>query len=179
MGWLKGCPILLYLMYNNLFAMEEIWKDIPGYEGLYQVSNLGRVKSFDRYVEYDNGRGIHYHKGRFIKPSISPGGYRIIGLYKEKVRRSAKVSRLVAEAFIPNPDNLPIVNHKDENKTNDTVENLEWCDIKYNTNYGTGIERMVNTKYHNGVYKHMDLKGLRTSNINLYRKILREKSRDK
>lgn len=105
--------------------MEEIWKEIQDYPG-YKVSNLGRV--------------MNKH-GRIMKPSNHKQGYKLIGLKKDKKLYCRQVHRLVALAFIPNPDNLPQVNHKDECKTNNCVDNLEWCDAKYNINYGTGIQR--------------------------------------
>lgn len=105
--------------------MEEIWKSIPGFED-YTVSNLGRV--------------MNKH-GRIMKLSNHKQGYKLIGLKKDKKLYCRQVHRLVALAFIPNPDNLPQVNHKDECKTNNCVDNLEWCDAKYNINYGTGIQR--------------------------------------
>ena len=110
--------------------MNEEWRDIEGYEGLYQVSNLGRVRSL-------NCRG---HKGciGILTPRLDGKGYEMVALYKEGKARNTKVHRLVAQAFIPNPNNYPQVNHKDENKTNNIVENLEWCTGKYNSNYGTG-----------------------------------------
>lgn len=119
--------------------MEEIWKDIDGYEGLYQVSNIGRVRSLTR-----NRRGRNNApnpiQGRILKQHIC-FGYCYISLCKNRKYKGFRVHRLVATAFIPNPDNLPQVNHKDENKTNNCVDNLEWCDGKYNVNYGTGTER--------------------------------------
>lgn len=102
--------------------MEEIWKDIEGYEGLYQVSNMGRVKSLKNDI--------------ILKPYILRG-YEKVLLYKNKKRKHFQIHRLVAMAFIPNPDNKPQVNHKDENKTNNCVDNLEWCTGHYNHNYGT------------------------------------------
>ena len=107
--------------------MEE-WKDIKGYEGLYQISNKGRVKSL-------------YNKGKILTPGKDKDGYSIVSLYKNKIKKTNKVHRLVAQAFLSNPDNLPQVNHKDENKLNNCVENLEWCSVEYNINYGTRNER--------------------------------------
>ena len=101
--------------------MKEIWKEIKDYEGLYQVSNLGRVKS----------------STKILKNRLSKRGYYIVTLYKNGKSTTKWVHRLVAEAFIPNPDNLPQVNHKDEDKLNNRVDNLEWCTAKYNCNYGT------------------------------------------
>lgn len=108
--------------------MEEIWKDVKGYEGLYQVSNLGRIKSFNY---------MNTGKEKILKNRLDKGGYYSIVLYKNGKYINKKVHRLVAEAFIPNLDNLPQVNHKDENKLNNRVDNLEWCTAKYNNNYGT------------------------------------------
>lgn len=121
--------------------MKEVWKDIAGYEGMYQISNLGRVKSLDRYVDY--GYSSAYRKGRVLKEGKATGGYLQVELWKNKKTIQGLIHRLVAEAFIPNPDNLPQVNHKDENKQNNRVDNLEWCTSKDNINYGTGIKRRV------------------------------------
>lgn len=118
----------------------EIWKPIKGYEGYYQVSNLGNVRSLDRIVTYSNNK-IYLYKSRIRKPYKDRGGYLTCDLRKNSKGKNAKVHRLVAEAFIPNPNNLPQVNHRDEDKTNNHVENLEWCDGKYNVNYGTAIQR--------------------------------------
>ena len=115
--------------------MEEIWKDIEGYEGLYQVSNLGRVKSFPR-------KGTHTTKERILKLTKSNKNYVIVILKNNYIQKAKSVHRLVAEAFIPNPNNLPQVNHKDENKLNNKVDNLEWCDNIYNCNYGTRNKRL-------------------------------------
>lgn len=101
--------------------MEEIWKSIPEFED-YTVSNLGRV--------------MNKH-GRIMKPSNHKQGYKLIGLKKDKKLYCRYVHRLVALAFIPNPDNLPQVNHKDECRNNNCVDNLEWCTSGYNINYGT------------------------------------------
>lgn len=119
--------------------MVEIWKDIVGYEGLYQVSNLGRVKSLG------NGK-THNSKERILKARKETNGYLRITLTKDGKQKKYTIHRLVATAFIPNPDNLPIVNHKDEDKLNNRIENLEWCDAKYNINYGTHIQRQVESQ---------------------------------
>lgn len=124
--------------------MEEIWKDIAGYEGLYQVSNLGRVKSLDRTVQYfRNGKlETKIFKSKIMKQNYTSAGYLMIYLRKDGKDKYNAVHRLVAQAFIPNPNNLPCVNHKDEVKDNNSVNNLEWCTHIYNCNYGTAIERM-------------------------------------
>lgn len=122
---------------------NEIWKDIEGYTGLYQVSNLGRIKSLPRTI----ASGIYYSNIRttdeIIKSTtVSNAGYELVALYKGNKEKRFTVHRLVAEAFIPNPHNLPQVNHKDENKLNNNCGNLEWCTRKYNANYGTSRQRL-------------------------------------
>ena len=112
--------------------MEEIWKDKKDYEGLYQVSNLGRAKSLI------NNKGQYREK--ILKHNIR-NGYPSVTLCKNKKLKSFTIHRLVAEAFIPNPNNLPCVNHKDENRLNNFFNNLEWCTYSYNINYGTGLKR--------------------------------------
>lgn len=99
----------------------EEWKSVTGYEELYEVSNLGRV------------RNIKTHK--LVMQSVVVSGYKRVTLYKENKSKTKLVHRLVAEAFLPNPNNLMIVNHKDENKLNNVVTNLEWCTQSYNTTY--------------------------------------------
>ena len=123
--------------------MEEIWKDIEGFENLYQVSNLGRVRSLDHYVKNGHGRRIVH--GKILKPFKSSHGYLFVALGKNAKHRS--VHRLVASAFIQNPNNFPDVNHKDENKSNNVYTNLEWCNHSYNALYGTCQERL--RKYKN------------------------------
>ncbi len=118
----------------------EIWKTIPGYEA-YEVSNHGRVKS-------------HYSKrDRILKPMTNAGkynGYLCVSLFDSKGRmRKVKVHRLVAEAFIPNPNGYAFINHKDEDKTNNNVGNLEWCTKLYNNTYGTARQRSVETRRKN------------------------------
>lgn len=109
--------------------IEEIWKDIEGFEGLYQVSTHGNVRS------------KHSGEWKLLKPVINQYGYRQFGLHKNGKQKPDRGHRLVAKAFLPNPDNLPQINHIDEDKTNDCVDNLEWCTPKHNVNHGTRNER--------------------------------------
>ena len=120
--------------------MEEIWKPIPNYEGLYEVSNMGRVKSLGKTV-LRKGVYVHYH-GKIISQNIVKG-YMQVMLSKNNKQVNAKVHRLVAIAFIPNDDpvNKTTVNHKNEDKLDNRVENLEWMSIADNTNYGTRNKR--------------------------------------
>lgn len=108
---------------------KEEWKDCLGYENLYQVNKKGDIRS------------CHNGKWHILSAGISKRGYRHFLFHKDGKRKNVRGCRLVAEAFIPNPDNLPFVNHKDENPANDCVENLEWCTAKYNNNYGTARQR--------------------------------------
>ena len=118
--------------------MEEIWKPIEGYEGLYEVSSYGRIKSLERYRS--NNGGIQLIKERIMKP-LDYNGYKNVVLWKNGSKKKEYVHRLVAKAFLPNPDNLKEVNHRDENPSNNMVENIEWCDHQYNMIYGTARER--------------------------------------
>lgn len=110
---------------------NEIWKNVDGYSN-YQVSNFGKVKS----LNYNRTL-----KENILKLSTKKTGYQQVSLNKNGKQYFKSVHRLVAQAFIPNPDNLPQVNHKNEIKTDNRAENLEWCTAKYNRNYGTSIER--------------------------------------
>lgn len=130
---------------------EEIWKDIDGYKGFYQVSNKGRVRSVDRTIKWRHN-SFQYRKGRILAPTIDTAGYYVVGLHKESVGKIYIVHRLVAEAFIPNPDNFPIINHKDENKLNNVVENLEWCTYSYNTKYNDCMTKRIATRNKNNSY---------------------------
>ena len=120
----------------------EIWKDYKDYEGLYQASNLGRLRSLDRWVKSKSG-SVRLCKGKILKLCTDKYGYLKVSLYKNNKVKTYYVHRLVAEAFIPNPENLPEVNHKDENKLNNNAENLEWCDREYNCNFGTRNEKVA------------------------------------
>lgn len=132
--------------------MIEVWRDINGYESYYQVSNLGRVRSLDKMQNYNGS--VRIHEGRVLKPSSDGKGYYIVSLSKNNKAVTKTIHRLVALAFMPNPNNLPHINHKDECKTNNFVfinndgtineekSNLEWCTASYNVNYGNAaVER--------------------------------------
>lgn len=121
--------------------IKEIWKPISGFEGLYEVSNLGRIKS------------IIFKKHKIMKPQKNNCGYLIAHLRKNNRLYQLLVHRIVAKTFIANPDNLPEVNHLDESKTNNAAANLEWCTHAYNINYGTRGARQSATRRKNSVYK--------------------------
>lgn len=114
--------------------VQEIWKDVVGYEGLYQVSNIGRVRSINF-----KGSGCT----RIRKQDISNNGYARVDLWKDRNGKHFLVHRLVASAFIPNDNNLPEVNHKNECQLDNRVENLEWCDRRYNLCYGTRVRKVL------------------------------------
>lgn len=120
--------------------MDEIWKDVLGYEGKYQVSNLGRVKSLERRCKSkDYTRRV---PGKIRAQTLDTYGYPIVSLNLDGKKKTRTIHRLVAEAFIPNPNNYSEINHKDENKQNNAVENLEWCTTQYNSSYGTRVDRI-------------------------------------
>lgn len=125
----------------------EIWKDIPGYEGMYQVSSLGRVKSLPRQVWSPNNHTYMNWPGRILKPGKQGRRVKYLGvsLCKNGTAKRFLVHRLVAVAFLPNPDNLPWINHKDLNGLNNCVDNLEWCDPPYNNSYADRVERARET----------------------------------
>lgn len=115
--------------------MEEIWKNIEGYEGYYQISSTGKIKSL-KY--HDLKRKIP----KIIKWRITNKGYAQIILSVNNIQKRYSIHRLVALHFIPNPNNYPCVNHKDENPLNNNITNLEWCTYSYNTNYGNCISKI-------------------------------------
>lgn len=125
--------------------MEEIWKAIEGYEGKYEVSNLGRVRSLDRKVATVHS-AMRTIKGKTLVPWTDKYGYLHVNLWCECKMKSQMVHRLVAGAFIPNPDNMPEVNHKDEDKQNNRADNLEWCNTRYNINYGNRSHKVSQTR---------------------------------
>ena len=126
-------------------------KDIPGYEGLYGVTKDGKVYSF--------------RTKKFLKPAVDKGGYLYVCLTNNKTKKTYLSHRLVALTYIPNPNNYPQVNHKDENKQNNHVSNLEWCTNKYNINYGTGIQRRSNTLKGENNYNSKKVRCIETGQI--------------
>lgn len=125
--------------------MIELWKECPGYEGRYMVSSFGRVKRQAYSIVYVNGRE-HFYEEEILKPQLTKQGYYRIELVSPSGKPKKEfVHRLVALAFIENPERLPFVNHKDENPQNNYVGNLEWCTPYYNTHYGTRNERIAAT----------------------------------
>ena len=134
---------------------QEIWKDIEGYEGKYQVSNYGNVRS----LMYHNAKGIK--RISLLKPATDNRGYFRCALSKNNILKTYKVHRLVAQAFIPNPNNYPQINHLDGNKKNNNAENLEWCTnsvnqihaYSHNLNQGSrGKGTIIGVTYPNGNY---------------------------
>ena len=120
--------------------MQEIWKDIKDYEGFYQVSNLGRIKSLERIVM---GRWKPIKIKEKILVAVNKKRYLRVHLSKNNKKKLYSIHRLVAEAFIPNPNNYNEINHKDENILNNCVDNLEWCSRSYNINYGTRTQKTI------------------------------------
>lgn len=128
---------------------KEEWADIPGYEGLYRISTYGRIIAKPRkrtYVDKDGNEKVRYYEHRFIEPKSDKNEYKHVSLCDaQENSKRFPIHRLVAMAFVPNPDNLPIVNHKDENKSNNHADNLEWCTNEYNITYGTAVARRIAT----------------------------------
>lgn len=123
--------------------MEQVfeqWKDIAGYEGIYQVSSLGKVRSLDRKVRTCHN-SFRTSKGRLLAQRFQKNGYAVVSLYKNGKANTCRVHRLVASAFVGNPFGYDEVNHIDENKRNNSSNNLEWCTRSYNCSYGSGLSK--------------------------------------
>lgn len=127
--------------------MNEIWLPVEGYEEFYEVSSLGRIRSLDRVFIDKCGNEKHL-TGRILKQNHGTNGYLSVQFSVNDVKQRRMVHRVVAKAFIPNPENLPEVNHKDEDKYNNRIDNLEWCDRHYNNCYGTKIRRSMSKMRH-------------------------------
>ena len=129
---------------------NRIWKDIPEYEGLYQVSNFGEVKSLPKIRNIFNT--YYFSKEKILKHALNDSGYKIVVLAKNKKAKTLRVHRLVALAFIDNFENKPQVNHKDGNKLNNNVNNLEWCTNGENEKhaYKLGLKKLNNGCFKKG-----------------------------
>lgn len=128
---------------NENEMREEVWRDIKGYEGLYQVSNMGRIKRLERTF-FDKSGHKQHPKERILKPKTEQNGYlRVILCNGSGKRKTLLVHRLVCEAFHENSENKPYVNHIDENKANNKASNLEWCTVTENINHGTHNARVA------------------------------------
>lgn len=123
----------------------EIWKDIKGYEGLYQVSNLGNVLSLEKYIKTHNEERMQYRPSKLLKQHKNQFGYMKVWLWKDGKRKEFAVHRLVADAFIDNPNNKPCVNHLDNIRDHNSVDNLEWCTYKENSQWAEIQGRRVFT----------------------------------
>jgi len=147
---------------------EEIWLPVSGYEEIYRVSNLGRVKSIDHFVLVSSGRN-RIQKGRMIKADISSKGYTQVSLSKNKSKFHTGVHRLVAIAFIENNNDKPQVNHIDGNKQNNRVENLEWCTNQENQIHAVSnnlISHNTSDKHHMSKLTNTDVRHARYFNKN-------------
>lgn len=137
-------------MYELSMALRyapEVFVDIPGHEGYYQVSNYGNVRSLDRVIKEKTAK-TQTLKGRILKPRINRGGYYYVGLRKNGTKATFAIHQLVAQAFLDNPDNKPIVNHINGIKTDNNVNNLEWATYSENLShaYNTGLRTSVSSK---------------------------------
>ena len=151
--------------------IDEIWKDIPDYEGLYQVSNLGRIKRLEHKRKNNLINTDSTYKEHILKPAKQTSEYMYIVLCKNGKTKGFRVHRLVAQTFIPNPENKPQVNHIDTNKSNNNVNNLEWC---------SRSENMIHAYSHNLINSHTEKKRIsQLNNIKIAREYLRRKNNAK
>lgn len=142
--------------------MKEIWKDIPGYEGLYQASNFGRIRSLDRTIVRGASRTRGPYKaklkGKVLAPANGVQGYLVVPLGKNSP--SCRVHRLIAKAFLPNPENKPMVNHIDGDVKNNRVDNLEWCTSQENQIHARDV---LHRKF--GAYNNKPVKCIETGEV--------------
>lgn len=143
---------------------KEVWKDIKGYERVYQVSNFGMVKSLERKEFMARNNCYRVRKEKVLKPDIDKQGYEKVCLYKNGKSKNIFVHRLVAIAFVKNPNKHPIINHIDEVPLNNHVSNLEWCTHSYNSTYRGAKERNLKN-----VWKEIQSTNVKTGEIKLYR----------
>lgn len=142
---------------------KEEWEDIKGYEGIYKISNLGKVKSLERVTKIPNS--YRKEKEKILKASVR-SGYYVVNLRKNNIRKSYQIHRLVAQAFIPNPENKSYVNHIDFNKKNNNVSNLEWCTQKENVQWSIcNMKHRKNITHSNTGEKYITYR----KNTNTYR----------
>lgn len=123
----------------------ELWKDIQGYEGYYQVSNFGRIKSLSRFLNYVDGQ-VRFMEGKIIQPRICVAGYALLNLHKDGKQLTVQVHRVVALHFLERTSFELIVHHIDEDRLNNKVENLEWVSRSFNTLYGDSPKKIANSK---------------------------------
>ena len=149
---------------DNFNIEKEIWKDIPDFEGLYQVSNFGRIKSLERKEFMARNNCYKVRKERVLKANITTKGYERVRLYKNGKGKNIFVHRLVAIVFIKNPNNHPIINHIDEDPLKNHVSNLEWCNHSYNATYKGAKERQIKN-----IRKEVKSTNVETGETKLYR----------
>lgn len=138
-------PYLIVKDATTIDAVPVVRKPVKGYEGYYEVDQFGRVYGCERHIPVDDNGRLYVKPvfGKQMKQALHTKGYKIVSLTRDGRTKTAFVHRLVAEAFLPNPDALPYVNHKDEDKTNNFLENLEWCTAQYNSTYGNARKKQA------------------------------------
>lgn len=142
-------------------STKEEWRPIKGYEGFYEVSSLGRVRSLDRVVKCKNGNCQKFF-GKIMKPRTNKDGYLTVALSMNNKQKSKQIHRLVAITFLPNPKKLPQVNHRDCNKQNNYVDNLEWCSCQENIQHAlkTGVVKQ-GSEHHNAKLSKQQVQEIR------------------
>jgi hypothetical protein len=148
---------------------KQIWRDLKDFKGLYQVSNLGKVRSLNRRVYHSGNQTTHFHKGRILSSRINNSGYLSVRLSKEGFVVTRFVHRLIAEAFVPNLQDKPCVNHKDGNKLNNEIDNLEWVTHKENMQHAYKIG-LIKKKNKKSLFNHT------MNKIEVHIKIIRTKN---